>query len=64
MYGQFKSHLKIDGLKKYISSTVKSMMDPGIRKAFMGMDTIKDIKRFGSYFCYGLYINKKCRHAK
>lgn len=55
---QFASHLKVDGLVKYLSAIAHGILDPTVRSAFFNKIMLKATRQFLPYIGYGLYVNK------
>ncbi len=53
---QFLSHLRVDGIRKYVSTFIQSIFYPTIR---VKRDVLQALHRFSSYVGYGLYVSRK-----
>jgi len=56
---QFFSHLRVDGIRRYLSALAQSIFDPTLRSGFFTKDILQIIRLFSSYVGYGLYISRK-----
>lgn len=46
LWEQFSSHLQIDGLRRYVLSTIESIADPQVRAFFVNFDVIRAAFRY------------------
>jgi len=61
----FTSHLRVDGVRKYVSAIVRGISDPTIRSTFFNKDMLRAALEFSPYVGYGLYVGrKKVMHVK
>ncbi|MBU0494202.1 MAG: methyltransferase domain-containing protein [Chloroflexi bacterium] len=58
---QFVSHIRVDGVRKYLSAVVGGVSDAGIRRAFFTRDMLRAARQFRPYVGYGLYAGQKAR---
>ena len=56
---QLRSHLRVDGIRRYCSALYRGIADPTIRSAFFNKDVFQAARRFSSYVGYGLYTGRK-----
>jgi ubiquinone/menaquinone biosynthesis C-methylase UbiE len=55
---QMTSHLRIDGLKKYLSAVLKGIFDPEIRRVFFNRQMLTAARKFLPFIGYGIYTGK------
>ena len=58
---QFISHIRVDGVRQYLSSVVNGVSDSGIRRAFFTREMLRAARQFRPYVGYGLYAGRKTR---
>jgi hypothetical protein len=56
---QLVSHLKVDGLRRYMAAVIRGILDPNVRRAFFTSDMLKAARQFIPYIGYGLYVGQK-----
>lgn len=56
---QFLSHLRVDGVRKYLSALSQSIFDPNIRATFFNKDMIGKMREYSSYVNCGLFVCRK-----
>ncbi len=56
---QFRSHIQVDGIRRYFSSLYRGLAAPAIRTTFFNKEMLKAALRLSSYFGYGLYVGRK-----
>jgi ubiquinone/menaquinone biosynthesis C-methylase UbiE len=61
--GQFADHIKIDGLRNYLTAVVRGITDKTIRSTFFNRTMLKAARQFPPYIGYGLYVGKKPEQA-
>jgi ubiquinone/menaquinone biosynthesis C-methylase UbiE len=59
VWDQLISHLKVDGLGKYLSAILQSTRDPSIRGTFFSRKMFAAARQFMPYIGYGLYVGQK-----
>lgn len=55
----FVSHVRIDGITRYASSILKSLINPSLRSTFFSRDTLQAMIKFLPYIGYGLFTGRK-----
>lgn len=55
---QITSHLRIDGLKKYLSAVIKGVFDAEMRRVFFNRQMLTAARKFLPYIGYGIYRGK------
>jgi arsenite methyltransferase len=58
---QLVSHIRVDGVRQYLSSVVSGVSDSGIRRAFFTREMLRAARQFRPYVGYGLYAGQKAR---
>lgn len=56
---QFVSHIRVDGVRQYLSSVVSGVSDSGIRRAFFTREMLRAARQFRPYVGYGLYVGQQ-----
>jgi ubiquinone/menaquinone biosynthesis C-methylase UbiE len=56
---QFRSHIRVDGWRKYLSAIVRGLADPGVRATFFNRDMLRGWREYPAYVGYGLYVSVK-----
>lgn len=56
---QLASHVKVDGVRKYLASIVSGVTDAGIRRVFFNRGMLDAVRQFLPCVGYGLYAGKK-----
>jgi ubiquinone/menaquinone biosynthesis C-methylase UbiE len=56
---QAASHLRVDGLRRYLSAAAGSWRDAGVRDAFMNRDALHAARHFRDLISYGLFVGRK-----
>lgn len=56
---QILSHMRIDGLKKYLTAVMHGMFDTKIRQVFFTRKMLSAARKFMGYIGYGIYRGKK-----
>ena len=57
--GQFSDHLKVDGVRRYVSAVARGLLDPAMRGPFLNRRMIGAWREYPAYVGYGLYVGKK-----
>lgn len=61
LWEQIASHLRVDGLRGYLSAMVKGFANRKISKVFNNRAMLKAARRFLPYVGYGLYVGRKLK---
>jgi ubiquinone/menaquinone biosynthesis C-methylase UbiE len=56
---QFVSHIKIDGLKKYLKAVLRGVMDAELRRVFFTREMYNAARKFMGFVGYGIYRGRK-----
>jgi ubiquinone/menaquinone biosynthesis C-methylase UbiE len=59
LWEQFRSHVRVDGLRKYLSAVIRGLSDPDIRAMFFNRAMLRGWREYPAYIGYGLYLGKK-----
>lgn len=57
--GQFVDHLRVDGIRRYMSALVRGLLDPSMSGPFLNRRMIGAWREYPAYVGYGLYVGKK-----
>lgn len=56
---QFVSHIRVDGLRKYLRAVALGLAAPGVRSTFFNRDMLRGWREYPSYVGYGIYVGEK-----
>ncbi len=59
LWEQLANHIKVDGVRRYLSSLVSGVTDASIRSAFFNKRMLGAARQFLPYVGYGLYAGRK-----
>lgn len=57
--GQFVDHLRVDGVRRYVSALVRGLLDPAMSGPFLNRRMIGAWREYPAYVGYGLYVCRK-----
>jgi len=56
---QLRSHIRVDGIRSYLTGMVTGLRDTAIRRTFFNREMLSAFRQFLPYVGYGLYIAQK-----
>ncbi|MFH1929128.1 MAG: methyltransferase domain-containing protein [Chloroflexota bacterium] len=61
LWEQLASHIRVDGVRGYLSAMVKGLADVRISRVFINKNMLRAARKFLPFVGYGLYIGKKAK---
>ncbi len=61
---QLASHIRVDGVRGYLSAMVKGLANVKISRIFINRNMLGAARQFLPFVGYGLYTGKKARGAQ